>query len=161
MNTLEHITAFTVPGEIADVTDEQLRAAGRDRVERFVLWSGVVHAHSFQVLTAHVPRQTAYKGPEGLSVHVEGAELHRLNVWLYEHGEQLAVQVHSHPTDAFHSDLDDTYPMVTVVGGLSIVVPDFGVGGLRGAGIACYRLARDGWDEIPPEAIDQLVWFER
>ena len=69
-----------------------------------------------------MPRQTAYRLSEGLCVRVEGPELHRLNIWLYEHHELLAVQVHAHPTDAYHSETDDTYPIVTTRGGLSLVV---------------------------------------
>jgi hypothetical protein len=115
----------------------------------------------FFVRTAHVPRQTAYRTHHGLYVRVEGNELHRLNVWLYENREQLGVQVHSHPTDAFHSDLDDAYPMVTMPGGLSIVVPDFGAHGIRGDGVAYYRLSAKGWDEVAAGEGPRLVVFEK
>ena len=43
------------------------------------------------------PKQTAYRLAGGLCVRVEADELHRLNVWLYEHAERLAIQVHSPP----------------------------------------------------------------
>jgi hypothetical protein len=85
---------------------------------------------------------------DGLCVRVEGDELHRLNVWLFEHSENLAVQVHSHPTEAYHSETDNTYPIVTVRGGLSLVVPDFGRAGLLGNGVACYRLGLSGCDDL-------------
>jgi hypothetical protein len=90
---------------------------------------------------------------------VEGSELHRLNVWLFEHGEELAVQVHSHPTDAYHSDTDDAYPIVAIRGGLSIVVPDFARDGLLGHGVAYYRLGREGWDELSVEETRRTVFF--
>lgn len=159
MTTFESIRQFDVPSEIADGTDEQLRAAGRDGCERFVLWSGIVEGTTFQARTLHVPRQTAYRLPEGLCVRVEGEELHRLNVWLFEHGERLAVQVHSHPTDAYHSDTDDTYPIVTTRGGLSLVVPDFGRAGVRGPATALYRLNSSGWQELSPPSATRLLLF--
>jgi hypothetical protein len=107
-----------------------------------------------------VPKQTAYKLREGLCVRVDGSELHRLNVWLYENSERLAIQVHSHPTEAYHSETDDTYPIVTTRGGLSLVVPDFCRNGVRGAATALYRLNHEGWTELAPSAIGTLLRFE-
>jgi hypothetical protein len=158
--TFDTIARFIVPPDIAAETDVRLRAAGQQGVECFVLWSGVRDGDTFIVRTLHVPEQTAYKLTSGLCVRVEADALHRLNVWLYEHGEQLAVQVHAHPTDAFHSDTDDTYPIVTVRGGLSIVVPDFAEHGIRGLGVASFRLGTQGWDELAPDAAGRLISFE-
>lgn len=157
---LDHITRFIVPAAIATDTDAQLRAVGADGNECFVLWSGVRLGATFRVRTLHCPRQSAYKLPTGLLVRVDGDELHRLNVWLFEHHEQLGVQVHSHPTEAFHSDTDDAYPMVTVLGGLSIVVPDFARLGIRGLGVAWFRLAPSGWQELSTPAAQELIRFE-
>lgn len=161
MNTFESLRRFMVQPDICDETDTQLREAGRSGVERFVLWSGIVEGDAFYVRTMHVPRQTAYRLSEGLCVRVEGDELHRLNVWLFEHRELLAVQVHSHPTEAYHSDTDDTFPIVTTRGGLSLVVPDFGRAGVRGPGTALYRLGMSGWDELTPTSAQALLQFER
>ena len=160
MSTFESLRQFTVPRIICDETDVQLREAGRDGAERFVLWSGIVEGNSFHVRTMHVPRQRAYRLSEGLCVRVEGEELHRLNVWLFEHRERLAVQVHSHPTDAYHSDTDDAFPIVTTRGGLSLVVPDFGLTGVRGPRTALYRLGMSGWDELGSEEAQTLLVFE-
>jgi len=160
MNTLENITQFTVPADIVGDTDDQLRAAGRSCSECFVLWSGVPNNTTFHVRTGHVPRQTAYRLPSGLCVRVEGNELHRLNVWLFEHNEQLAVQVHAHPAEAYHSETDDAFPIVTVRGGLSLVVPDFGQNGLRGPRVAAYRLGVSSWDELSRPEFRRLIRFE-
>ena len=40
-------------------------------------------------------------------------------------GETLGGQAHSHPTDAYHSDTDDHLALVTLLGAISLVVPDF------------------------------------
>ena len=37
----------------------------------------------------------------------------------------MAGQVHSHPTNAYHSSTDDSYPLATLVGALSVVIPNF------------------------------------
>lgn len=75
--------------------------------------------------TVVAPKQTAHKTPDGLMVTVDGHALFTINRTLYDRGEILAGQVHSHPTDAYHSSTDDHYPLVTLTGALSVVVPDF------------------------------------
>ena len=153
MNTFEAISEFVVPADLCDACDRKLREAGANGDERFVLWSGVIRDQRLLIRTMHVPRQTSYRLSEGLCVRVDADELHRLNVWLYEHEERLAIQVHSHPTEAFHSETDDAYPMVTTLGGLSLVVPDFARYGVCGPDTALYRLSSSEWQELsPPEA---------
>ena len=144
--TLEGIETFFVPEDVVADTERSLHQAGRDGYELFVLWSGTYDGSAFRVKTAHVPEQTSYRSKGGLCVRVEGEALHKLNVWLFEHEETLGAQVHAHPTDAYHSGTDDTFPIVTTLGGLSLVVPDFCHAGLF-AGSAAYRLSLDGWRE--------------
>ncbi len=160
MSTFESIREFVVPAELCDATDRALRDAGLEGNERFVLWSGIARDDRLLVTTSHSPRQTAYRVRGGLCVRVEADELHRLNVWLYENAERLAVQVHSHPTRAFHSDTDDAYPMVTTLGGLSLVVPDYARHGVRGPRTALYRLSSEGWRRVSPTHARRLLRLE-
>ena len=160
MNTFNSICEFVVPSDICNQTDRALRKAGQGRYEHFVLWSGVIDEDRFIARTFHSPRQTAYRLEAGLCVRIEADELNRLNRWLYEHGERLAVQIHSHPTEAFHSDTDDTYPIVTTLGGLSLVVPDFCRYGVRGPDTALYQLAPTGWEEVLPDHARRLLCME-
>ena len=160
MNTFNSIREFLVPSDICDETDRALRNAGLGRNEHFVLWSGVIDEDRFLARTFHSPRQTAYRLETGLCVRVEADELNRLNRWLYEHGERLAVQIHSHPTEAFHSDTDDAYPMVTTLGGLSLVVPEFCRNGVRGPDTALFRLAPDGWRGVSLPNAQRLLRME-
>jgi hypothetical protein len=124
-----------------------------------VLWSGVIKGDAFYINTAHVPAQTAYRLMTGLCVRVGGDALHQLNVWLFNAQELLGIQVHSHPTEAYHSETDDTFPMVTTRGGLSVVVPDFGRAGLRGHGVAWYRLNDVGWRGLQGDEVRDLIEF--
>lgn len=146
--TLERINSFEVSRSFVDQTEDSLQAAGGEGYELFVLWSGVIKDQVFHVRNAHVPRQTSYQTEDGLLVRVDGAALHDLNVWLFEHTEMLGVQVHAHPTDAFHSHTDDTFPIVTMLGGLSIVAADFASHGLLNRRTAAYRLTKLGWTPI-------------
>ena len=160
MNTFDSIIKFIIPPDICDETDQQLRDAGRDGNERFVLWSGVIDNDRFICKTIHVPKQTAYQLPRGLCVRVDADELHRLNVWLYENGERLGIQVHSHPTEAYHSETDDAFPMVTTLGGLSLVVPNFCQFGVRGRDTALYRLTKSGWEQLSAADARQILHME-
>ena len=146
--TLRHTQRFRVPAKSVRETIQAIRAAGKDGYELFVLWSGRVASRDFTVNTVHVPKQTSYKLESGLCVRVDGDELHRLNQWLYRHRQIIGVQVHSHPTDAYHSLTDDAYPIATLEGSLSVVLPYFGQDGWESAGIATYRLELGVWQEV-------------
>lgn len=150
MNSFEAVQQFIVPAHICDETDKLLSTAGHRQNEYFVLWSGKFDERNFHIETLHNPKQKALRLKNGLCVQVDGLELHQLNYWLYENGERLAVQVHSHPTRAFHSQLDDSHAMVTTLGGLSLVVPNFCIHGVRGPGVALYRLYHAGWLLVAP-----------
>lgn len=155
--TVEHIRVFRVPRKVIADTTEALQNAGSEGYELFVLWSGTRERSTFTVRTTHVPEQTSYRTENGLLVKVTGDALHKLNVWLYQNGESLAAQVHAHPTDAFHSDTDDTFPIVTALGGLSIVAADFARHGLLTRESAAYRLTADGWVHIPLGELAKLI----
>lgn len=154
---LANAGAFRVPRTKIVETEEALRAAGADGYEVFVLWSGRLDGGSFEVRTLHVPQQSSYRLDTGLLVRVEGDALHRLNTWLYEHDELLGVQVHAHPTDAYHSDTDNTYPIVTTIGALSIVAADFAAHGLLNEATAAYRLTKTGWDDLGAVGLDRVL----
>ena len=142
---LRGVRRFIVSESAIRETEEALRSAGRQGYELFVLWSGKRAADAFTVAQVHIPEQTSYRLEAGLCVRIDGPALHRLNVWLYEAEQVIGAQVHSHPTDAYHSETDDSYPIATLEGSLSIVLPFFGRDGWRSRDIAAYRLGPNGW----------------
>lgn len=154
--TLAEVELIQVPRNIVAQTEETLRSAGAEGYEVFVLWSGRRNGQAFRIQTAHVPRQRSYRLKTGLCVRVDGDELHRLNVWLYESGEILAAQVHAHPDEAYHSETDDTYPIVAALGGVSIVAAEFCRAGLFTASTAIYRLYVEGWREQKADLIQVM-----
>ena len=158
--TLEHVERFIVPRALVSQTLRPLQAAGRGGNEAFVLWGGRPEGSTaFRFEQAYLPRQTAKRSARGLLVVVGGAELFRVNREFYRLGLTLAAQVHSHPTDAYHSETDDEYPLITLRGGLSAVVPDFGRGGeSRYTDWAWYRLNGPGsWAPLASENKIQVV----
>ena len=143
--TLKDVQRFRIQASSIGETIEAIRSAGQDGYELFVIWSGQLDDDIFTVAQVHIPDQTSYKLDSGLCVRIDGSELHRLNVWLYEAQQVVGVQVHSHPAGAYHSETDDTYPTATLEGSLSIVLPFFGRDGWESSGIAAYRLGSGGW----------------
>lgn len=142
---LAGVTRFVIPPRLLDDTLDVLTASGLDGHEAFVVWSGVVDRSTLVYQSLIVPEQTAHRTPDGLLVTVDGSSLFAVNRQAYQRGEILAGQVHTHPTDAYHSDTDDHFPLVTLLGALSIVVPDFAAA--RRAGMsrwAWYRLTGVG-----------------
>ena len=157
--SLQGVRRFRIQASALRETEEAIRSAGRDGYELFVIWSGTRHGDTFTVSEVHVPRQTSYKLDHGLCVRVGGSELHRLNMWLYEAQQVIGAQIHSHPAEAYHSETDDEYPIATLDGSLSIVLPFFGRGGFGSEGIATYRLGQGNWTEltVPLSSVMEVV----
>lgn len=158
--TLGGVKRFEVPQRLVRATEDALREAGAKGYERFVLWSGRVDDDLFVVEHIYVPAQRSYKLRRGVCVQVEAGELDRLNRWLFTNHQVLGVQVHAHPQDAYHSDTDDSYPIVTILGGLSIVVPYFCRDEMLGPDTAVFRLTADGWRQESKQIGDALVQVE-
>jgi hypothetical protein len=120
------IEAFVIPSQVLLRTIQFLRDVGRSGSEGFVLWGGKIEEITkLRFTNALVPGQQSFSTPDGLLVTVPGDALFNVNKLLHERGEILAAQVHIHPSSAYHSETDDHYPMVTLLGSLSIVIPDF------------------------------------
>lgn len=153
------VDAFVVPAGVVDETLQVLQQAGRSGSEAFVVWGGVVEGGTVRFTSCITPVQQPAATTRGLLVSVAGKALFEINQTLYRRGELLAGQVHSHPTDAFHSDTDDHFPLATTLGALSVVIPDFarhGIGSL--SRWAFYRLAGTGlWNPLNKDETVELL----
>ncbi len=158
MSGLQSVREVRVPRAVVEEAHAHLRAAGADGYEGMALWAGEHLESTFLVRATLVPRQTGHRGEDGVCVAVDGDELHRINVWLYEHKLTLVAQLHSHPTAAYHSETDDTFPIVAAAGGLSLVVPDFAVRPFNLAKCAVYRLLPPkGWLRLKGVEVQRLI----
>ncbi len=121
------VRAFQVPDAVLDFTMHVLMEAGQQSHEAFVVWGGVLEngGQSLRFNVALKPVQRPMSTKHGALVTVGGDALFKVNKELYQRGATLAGQVHSHPGKAYHSDTDDHFPLVTLLGALSLVVPDF------------------------------------
>ncbi len=155
------VKTIVVPRAAVAEAHAHLSRVGRAGFEGFALWAGILEGRRFMVREIVIPTQKGIKAENGVCVRVESEELHRINVWLYEHGYTLIAQVHSHPTDAYHSETDDEYPIVTTLGGISIVVPDFAQRSFALEECAVYRLMPgEGWIELSFAELNGLIRVE-
>ena len=161
MNDFLDVQRIKVPTDVIDRTISHLRAVGSHGYEGFALWVGQREQNLFAVKECVIPQQEGMRSERGVCVSVGPEELHRLNVWLYQKKYQLVGQVHSHPTDAYHSDTDDTFPIATTLGSISVVIPDFAKHGFVLADSAVYRLLpTEGWiclDELEKAKLLELA----
>lgn len=127
-------------------------------LEGVALFVGQEKGEQFRITRTLIPRQKAYSLEEGLLYAIDSDELYRLNVFLYEQNLTLIAQIHSHPGKAYHSETDDAFPIVTTVGGLSIVVPDFATGPSSAEDFEVFRLSEDAtWLHLSPIEKKQLI----
>lgn len=153
-----NLTELRVPRRLADEAQAHLRAVGQVGNEGFALWSGRREGNVFTVAETLIPVQRGLQFQTGVCVTVGADELFRINRHLYTTGQQLVAQLHSHPTEAYHSETDDTFPIATTVGAFSLVVPDFAVRPFSLEECAVYRLVEDdGWLDFPPEAVRRVI----
>jgi hypothetical protein len=117
------IQVFYVSYPILRKTLNYLKSQGRYSKECTTFWCGKIIENNKAVITSCIrPKQHATLA----GARVEASEVARIYLWLHEKRNSLLAQIHSHPTSAFHSSIDNHYPIVYKEGLLSIVVPFFG-----------------------------------
>lgn len=96
-----------------------------------------------------IPRQNAHRDTLG-RVNVEVPRDGQMDLALALGPDDIYVaRIHSHPGDAFHSAADDANPVISFEGGISIVVPFFGLGLRRGLeACAVYCFCDGSWREL-------------
>jgi hypothetical protein len=130
-------------------------------MEGVALWAGRADDGTFEVYTTIIPAQTVSRLEEELLYAVDGEELHRINQWLYENKQTLIAQLHTHPGKAYHSEMDDRYPIMATSGGLSIVIPDFAFSDFYLEDWAVYRLLPSkNWTALTTSEIQSLLQIQ-
>lgn len=119
------IHRYLVPRRVLEDSWTFLQEGGEHGFEAVAVWIGrVVDDSTARVVAAARPGQVAYRGELGCAVEVPPDELSRLISVLPDDHFVLA-RLHTHPTEAYHSELDDMNMLIGHRGAISIVVPDF------------------------------------
>ncbi len=131
-------------------------AAGAHGCEATAMVAGRVEGEDARGTRLIVPHQIARTG---LGCSVEVTAQGKLDlVAALEKDERYVARIHSHPGEAFHSDVDDANPGLTAQGAWSIVVPYFGLGLRRGIGVCAIYVRRgDEWVELSSAEVESQV----
>jgi hypothetical protein len=132
--------------EVLEHAFEHLRICGVGRAECVVYLTGPVGDPAVIDGVVH-PRHTA--GPGGYDL--DSAAIADLWRNLVASRRSIRVQVHTHPGTAYHSRRDDALALVHTPGFLSLVIPNFALGGVGFDGAFLARRTDDGcWVGVPP-----------
>ena len=156
MSRLADVQRILISKESVLQTLKALQSAGDQLCECLVLWIGQIDDSEALVFGPLVPEQRAVRSEDGVGYFVESHTLFELNKTLSESRLRLIAQVHSHPSDAYHSSTDDQYAIVTAEGGLSLVVPNFGDAPADPAEWAVYRLSSGRWRALSAREAREL-----
>jgi hypothetical protein len=158
MNELLNVIRFDFQKACLNGAYSFLKKAGNKSYEAVALFAGKIEDDKAFISDVICPLQESSRTQFGLMYTVDGAELHRINMWLYKNKLKLIAQIHSHPTEAYHSETDDEFPIVTTLGGLSIVVPHFAQDPINHLDWAYYRLfAETSWKELKHKEIKNII----
>jgi hypothetical protein len=137
---------LTVPTSVLRRSLEQLRACGKGRTECVVYWLGPLdHPNTIEEIAHPVHTATA------AGYDVDGPWLNELWLRLARERLELRAQVHTHPGAAYHSSRDDAMAALQTESFISLVIPDFALGGDPLTGAHLVERAADGlWHDLDP-----------
>lgn len=135
------------------------RLQGREDNEGVMLLAGRLEPGGATTLsTLALPRHSTYSGFLGCGLLIEGASFTEVGAQVSAKGARIAAIVHSHPNEAYHSQVDDRSPMMRFDGAISIVVPDFGQRASILHGAAVYRFdVEAGWQLLNRPEVSSLL----
>jgi len=120
----ESVAALTVAPPILAETIECLARCGDGRHECVVYWCAAWQDPRRVHRVVH-PRHTA----RAFGYEVDSAWVTAFFLDLRAREQTVVAQVHTHPREASHSQVDDTYALAPATGILSLVIPDFALAG--------------------------------
>jgi hypothetical protein len=150
------IARYRIPAPIVEASVCALRDGSAGTREWVILWQGKIFDETTAKVTrVHVPRQNT--GPLHFNISID--ERLRLLDDVSAEGEFILAQLHTHPRQAFHSEVDDRLAIPKHTGAISIVVADFGVG-WNGDFLATSvnrHLGAGRWHELRPDEVRELL----
>ena len=134
--------------EVLESTFEHFRRCGRGRDECQALWVSSWDTPETINRVVH-PKHAAHFG--GFVLDDDW-----LNAFWLELGNTnsgIRVQVHTHPRKAFHSEIDDEFPIIHKAGFLSLVIPNFALGPVGFKDAYLTEIQPDGrWRQVAIES---------
>jgi hypothetical protein len=153
--TFKEISKIILPSPCLNKAYKQMRLAARQRPDVVALFAGVEKNNNFHILETIIPEQMTRQ--EGMAPVVPQEELQRIRTWLAENEFELIAQIHSAPSQAYRDSRQQAWPIISIIGGISIIMPDFALGPTNPENWSVYRLASGGkWIELDKNEICHL-----
>lgn len=152
------VQRYHIPEAVIEETQRFLRSHGANGHEAYMLWAGGFSEHEAYVTTCVEPEVPTRPG----GVKIPTRKMTQINRALLERDQLLVAQVHSHPGQAFHSNVDERKAVTFHEGFVSIVVPDYAstsVADLQACGVYRYHIGQ-GWRQLTAEETDDMFVIE-
>jgi hypothetical protein len=139
---------YQVPAALLSETFDRFRRCGRGQRECQLLWTSEWTQPAIISRVVH-PQHLSRAG----GFELDSDWINLLWLELIRTGRGIRVQVHTHPKEAFHSGIDDDYPIIHSSGFLSLVIPDFATGPVGFDRAYLAEIIPDGtWREVSPDS---------
>jgi hypothetical protein len=146
------VSALTLPRSLLEGSFGTLRACGAGRRECVLYWCASLEQPDRLIRAVHPVHRA---GPTWYGV--ESAWINPFFLDLRRVHQTVRVQVHTHPSDAGHSAVDDRFSLVPAAGFRSLVIPGFAMGPIEFTDTALVQMQPDGaWGPLSPEEVFQL-----
>jgi hypothetical protein len=137
---------------LLEETFAQLRKCGAGARECVCYWTGPVDVSGVVDGLLH-PSHVAHRG----YYEVDGAWINDAWLKLARSRQTIRAQIHTHGGRAFHSDLDDRFPIVQNEGLLSLVIPAFAEDEVGFEGAYLTQLTSAGaWAQSDPRTVLEI-----
>lgn len=144
---------YRISVDLLAQTFSHFRHCGAGKRECQVVWTSPWTTPEVIRQVAH-PRHRAHGG----GFELDSAWINEFWLDLARSGHGIRIQVHTHPCEAFHSAIDDAYPIIHSSGFLSLVIPNFAMGSIGFDGAYLTEIQDDGrWHEVPIASHLELI----
>ena len=156
-STFSDVSKIILPSSCLNKAYKQMRVAALQHLEALALFAGIKEHNTFHILETFIPGQVNPKPEDTLSPLVPAGEMHRIRCWLEEKDFQLIAQIHSQHRTAPQVLQHAALPLLQLIGGISIVIPDFAHLPIKPESWVVYRLsAANKWIALDKQEICHL-----
>jgi len=158
LSAANKINTLEIPRSIFNSTIQNLQENGLEGNEGIAFWTGTLHDTTAQIKNVIFANSYPEFENQELFARVPLLTSFKIGELVHQRNEKLFVQIHSHPFEAFHSFVDNKYPISHKIGFLSVVVPYFGKNVTDLSPCKVYEYLGNGkWKELSQKEISERL----
>ncbi len=147
------------PAGLVNRARAHLLRNGKRELEELVLWSGYWDGEAVRLVSLLLPETVATWG----SVTIVHSEQPVIADWLYDRGQLLFVEAHTHGAGPWATELspvDRRYPISRQNGFLTVIVPNYAQDGLSFGISGVWECRASEWARLPATEAARLRVME-